>query len=416
MQKSTIAICLIFALLKTQAQDYLISFTGAGDTTVVSTVTVDNLTSGATVTLNGGDILHLLPNVGISNPDFDNGNLKIFPNPMTEESMVTFVASESGNSVISIVDLSGRVVCQISKALFPGAHSFRVSGIIQGIYFVKVTSKDHSYSAKLISQRSLQNEPCIEFVSSDKSTASCWSKRIAGTIEMKYTDGDQLLYKGITGQYSTIVPDIPVSSKTVTFNFARCTDEDGNNYSTVQIGVGKSTAQTWMAENLNAGVRIDGTQEQTNNGIIEKYCNNNDESNCITYGGLYQWDEMMQYLTTEGVQGICPIGWHLPTDAEWTILTDFLGGESIAGGKMKSTNGWYDNGNGTNSSGFTAIPGGNRDYNGYFSFLLKDAYIWSSSQGGATDAWSRFLYYNTNQVSQSGYYKTNGFSVRCIKN
>ena len=94
---------------------------------------------------------------------------------------------------------------------------------------------------------------------------------------------------------------------------------DGKNYQTVQIG-----AQCWFKENLNIGIRINGSQNQTDNGIIEKYCYNDDENNCNTYGGLYQWDEMMQYMNTEGAKGICPYGWHLPTDAEWEILTNSL--------------------------------------------------------------------------------------------
>ena len=79
-----------------------------------------------------------------------------------------------------------------------------------------------------------------------------------------------------------------------------------------------------MAENLNVGTRISGSSNQTNNSIIEKYCYDDLEANCNTYGGLYQWDEAMQYSATEGVKGICPTGWHLPTDAEWTTLADFL--------------------------------------------------------------------------------------------
>ena len=92
-----------------------------------------------------------------------------------------------------------------------------------------------------------------------------------------------------------------------------------------------------MAENLNVGTRINGSGSQTNNSTIEKYCYDDNEANCTTYGGLYQWDESMQYSTMPGVQGICPTGWHLPTDAEWTTLTTYLGGEGIAGGKKKET-------------------------------------------------------------------------------
>ena len=78
-----------------------------------------------------------------------------------------------------------------------------------------------------------------------------------------------------------------------------------------------------LAQNLNVGTRINGLQEQTNNGIIKKHCNGDLDSNCNVYGGLYQWDEAMQYVTTEGVKGICPTGWHLPTDAEWCTLTQY---------------------------------------------------------------------------------------------
>jgi len=106
----------------------------------------------------------------------------------------------------------------------------------------------------------------------------------------------------------------------------------GQTYNTVQIG-----AQCWLKENLNIGTKINGTVNQNNNSIIEKYCYGDLESNCNIYGGLYQWNEMMQYVTTAGVQGICPAGWHVPTDDQWATVATFLGGEGLAGGKMKST-------------------------------------------------------------------------------
>ena len=133
---------------------------------------------------------------------------------------------------------------------------------------------------------------------------------------------------------------------------------DGKVYTTMQIG-----AQCWMNQNLNIGTRIAGTSNQTNKGTSKKYCYSNTEANCTTYGGLYQWDEMMQYTTTAGVKGICPTGWQLPTDTEWTSLATYLGGESVAGGKMKETGitHWTSPNTGaTNSSGFTGLPGGYR--------------------------------------------------------
>ena len=191
---------------------------------------------------------------------------------------------------------------------------------------------------------------------------------------------------------------------------------DGKTYNTVQIGT-----QCWMSQNMNIGTRINGNQAQVNNGIMEKYCYNNLETNCDIYGGLYQWDEMMQFTSTPGVQGICPEDWHLPTDAEMGILITYLGGLSMAGGKMKEagTVRWLSPNTGaTNESGFTAVPGSFRDYQGNFSTPLGErASFWTSTQNGSTYGWDYTLYYNqTEAIHFSGAMKSNGFSVRCIKN
>jgi uncharacterized protein (TIGR02145 family) len=141
-------------------------------------------------------------------------------------------------------------------------------------------------------------------------------------------------------------------------------------------------------------------------------------SNCDVYGGLYQWDEMMQYVTSQGAKGICPTGWHIPTDAEWTTLTNYLGGESVAGGKIKEagTAHWASPNTGaTNSSGFTALPGGYRYGNGSFYSLTNYAYFWSSSQSGAANAWRRGLGYNNEYVYRNSDDKSHGFSCRCLK-
>lgn len=185
---------------------------------------------------------------------------------------------------------------------------------------------------------------------------------------------------------------------------------DGQTYNTVLIGT-----QCWMAENLNIGTMINGSSNQTDNATIEKYCYNNSTANCDTYGGLYQWNEMMQYVMTEGAQGICPDGWHLPSDGEWTTLTDYLGGTSVAGGKMKETGTTHwatPNTGATNVSGFTGLPGGHRS----FDYLFYRGYWWSSTEIGGTAAWYRFLLYDDHQVGRYGISMTFGFSVRCLKN
>ncbi len=198
---------------------------------------------------------------------------------------------------------------------------------------------------------------------------------------------------------------------------------DGKSYETVQIG-----NQCWMAENLNIGTMINGNQSMSNDGIIEKYCQYNDTSNCATYGGLYQWNEMMEYTSTESSQGICPSGWHVPSDDEWKILegtvdsqypvgdpiwntTNFRGFD--VGKNLRSTTGWYQN-SGTDLYGFNALPGGAR-YSGYFNYLNYETYIWTSSEYDSGSAWDRGLKYFGGKVSRDAWPKTYGFSVRCVK-
>jgi len=204
---------------------------------------------------------------------------------------------------------------------------------------------------------------------------------------------------------------------------------DEQTYNTVLIG-----DQCWMAENLNIGEYIESIytgsshSDVTNNGIIEKYCYDNNPENCDEYGGLYDWNEMMQYTTIQGVQGICPIGWHIPTDDEWKVLegtvdSQYPVGDPIwntigwrgydAGLNLKSTSGWHSNGNGIDIYGFTALPGGYRDKEGDLFNLTYHGTFWSSSE--SSSAILRFLRYDCDNVlrnSGSTYY---GYSVRCIK-
>ena len=196
---------------------------------------------------------------------------------------------------------------------------------------------------------------------------------------------------------------------------------DGQEYKAVKI-----FRQCWMAENLNIGTKINSTQsgrQQQDNGTIDKYCYDNDVANCEIYGGLYEWREAMQYVYTEGTQGICPTGWHIPTDGELNTLTIYLGGSSVAGGKMKSTGTieagtglWHDpNSGATNESGFSGLPGGDRyGYSGSFGDLGNYGYFWSSSHSSTDNSRGRFLNYNSTNVHGNDVWSADGFSVRCL--
>jgi uncharacterized protein (TIGR02145 family) len=189
---------------------------------------------------------------------------------------------------------------------------------------------------------------------------------------------------------------------------------DGKVYTTVLIG-----SHCWMAQNLNVGTMIPGTWIPNNTGTIEKYCYNDLDANCTTYGGLYHWDEMMQYSTTPGIKGICPTNWHLPTDAEWNSLTSNLGGESIAGGKMKETGTTHwglPNTGATNTSGFTGLPGGHRNsVVPTFYTIGGCGNFWSSTQLSTTIAWYRLLDSSWPDIFRYLITKDYGKSVRCIR-
>jgi uncharacterized protein (TIGR02145 family) len=204
-------------------------------------------------------------------------------------------------------------------------------------------------------------------------------------------------------------------------------DVDHNYYNVVKIGT-----QTWMAENLNIGKFISASRGggQTSNNIIEKYCYDNTFSNCSVYGGLYEWDEMMQYEPQDSgktgtTRGVCPVGWHLPTQTEVFTLEDKAGGNLVGGGNVKETGliHWNNpNLGATNLIGFTALGGGIWDgNNGVFVSLGERFDFYSSTSLSATSVQPRwgFAFQIHNNSPIFGEYTDNlnyrnGLSVRCI--
>jgi uncharacterized protein (TIGR02145 family) len=197
------------------------------------------------------------------------------------------------------------------------------------------------------------------------------------------------------------------------------TDVDGNSYATVQIGT-----QCWTQSNLKVSKYRNGDNiptglsdaqwSSTSSGAYAIY--GNDNANDALYGKMYNW-----YAVNDS-RGLCPVGWHVPSDAEWTTLTNFLGGEGIAGGAMKSTTtlptpgGWNSPNEGaTNSSGFTSLPGGYRGSGGGFDYLGYNGFWWSSSGAGSGSAWYRYLNFTNASAYRSIYVHRIGFSVRCAR-
>ncbi|TRZ74861.1 MAG: hypothetical protein D4R97_03450, partial [Bacteroidetes bacterium] len=176
---------------------------------------------------------------------------------------------------------------------------------------------------------------------------------------------------------------------------------DNKQYPTVKLGT-----QCWMAANLNYGTFIASTQMQRDNCIFEKYCFSDNLANCTSYGGLYQWDELMQYDNAAAEQGFCPPGWHVPTENEWTTLFGFYISNGFAGSPLKFTG----------YSGFNAFLSGTRFNNVNWNFSNFAVMFWSSTTHGADKAWAHGM--NTNNPSVSYYpsSRTHAFNLRCIKN
>ncbi len=182
---------------------------------------------------------------------------------------------------------------------------------------------------------------------------------------------------------------------------------EGKTYNTIMIG-----DQCWLKENLNVGTRIAGNTNQTNNSTIEKYCYDNLETNCDTYGGLYQWNEAMQYSTTAGTKGICPEGWHIPTLAELQKLDALVNKNSNT---LKAVGQGTGAGVGTNTSGFSALLAGYRSNTGNFSSLGGSTYFWSSTEFSSSNAYYMHLSSNNSNVGLYNINKAYGFSVRCVQ-
>jgi uncharacterized protein (TIGR02145 family) len=237
--------------------------------------------------------------------------------------------------------------------------------------------------------------------------------------EMKYWDGTKWasLIPVTNGQILTYCEGLP----TWTFN-GKCpngpniSDIDGNVYRTVNIG-----NQQWMAENLKVNRYNDGTDilnepdpnkwSSLKTGAWAYYENNKNEY--AKYGKLYNW-----YAVSPDNKNVCPTGWHVPTDAEWTILTEYLGGASVAGGKMKevgTTNWTSPNAGANNVSLFSALPGGVRGDNGNCVEIGLGGFWWSSSDFNTKFAWYRYLLNSSGNAIKNNFIKEFGLSVRCLK-
>ena len=434
-----LSLLLVVSLPFFAAINYSITFTGSGASTTVGDVVVQNLTKGTTVTVPVGNVLNLSdePNA-VDQFNANDETIRVYPSFVEGKSMVSFFAKQAGMTQINVFGIDGRKTTGITTNLQEGKNLFQLS-LPKGSFAIQVSSKGYAYSAKMINQIGTLSRPEITYIGTEKpfSAAPQKSKSSAiGTTTMTYTIGDHLLYKGTSSNFNTVLTDIPTASKTINFVFVACTDGAGNNYKVVKIGT-----QTWMAENLkttryNDGTSIPYVTQSWYYLSTPAYCWYNNDANTYknTYGALYNW-------YTVNTSKLAPIGWHVPTDDEWTILEYYLMDngynydgttkDNMTAKSLAATTDWITyTGTGVigndlsknNSTGFSALPCGYRDDNDPFYDRGLSGYWWSStgSMSYTSGAVGRSISASNSIVNRLDYsyyiYKASGFSVRCVKN
>ena len=241
-------------------------------------------------------------------------------------------------------------------------------------------------------------------ISGDVKKVTCGTKRIVWDIGADVSS--------LSGRYYPELEVKKADKNTVT-------DIERNSYKFVKIGT-----QVWMAENLKTAKYNDGTvipnitdNAQWSGLTTGAWCYyDNNVANNAKYGKLYNWYAVSK--TTNGNKNVCPTGWHVPTDAEWNVLTDYLGGVDVAGGKLKEAGAinWKSpNTDATNTSLFTGLPGGYRGSSGNYNGIGYGGNWWSSTEYNTNDAWGRNLYYGNGYASRNYSDKRNGLSVRCLR-
>jgi uncharacterized protein (TIGR02145 family) len=336
-----------------------------------------------------------------------------FPNPFNPRTRIGIKLPTQENVKVEIFNLLGqRVVDVIKQSVDAGTNYIDVelNGLPNGLYISRITIGDKYTVVKklmliygsqhLITDRGSKNTALNKSKSTNVNTNLDSLVATSSIIGRKTFTGLPSFDGGTLNLGSLVIERYCNGTPTVSYL--------GKTYNTVQIG-----SQCWLRENLDVGTMIQGIDTAKNNGIIEKYCYDNDTNNCNTYGALYQWDEAMQYSTTHGARGVCPTGWHIPTYTEYQTLSTTVGGD---GNALKEIGQGTDWGAGTNTSGFSALLAGGRDYNGVFSYLGNFTNFWSSTESSTIDAELMYLYGDDREFIYIDYaYKEYVCSVRCVK-
>jgi len=472
MKKIIIFSLMALCLTTSFAQEVTLTFSARDITTnnylPLTRVAITNVSQGWTDTLAYPDTTVVLyNNVGIQDVS-DNvlfGLQQNNPNPFNGITNVNLTITEPGKVTMEVADMNGRQIAakpMNASDLQPGIHQFRVKLSDAGVYFLTARQNGKTSSVTVVNNGSCSANG-IEYLGAvERFHATAPQPKSTGKdgVNHTYSPGDQMIFKGFVHKYDSEIESVSKthylsSSASIVlmvdyinasnprdslpcFGMPTLMDIDGNMYSTVTIG-----NQCWMRENLRTTRYPDGTAipvgDTTSLDSAYRYYPNGDSSNVATYGFLYNWKAVINGSPSScnnpsGVQGVCPTGWHLPSDAEWQELEVYIGmdpydvealyerGDSAV--LLCGSFGWHVSevpnspGDftvlGRNKYGFTAIPAG--IYAGAFLNFTRQTKFWSCTLGENNDVYDRGIAYVMEGIIRAFTSKENATSVRCLMN
>ena len=423
-------------LAPAKSQNLVLYFTAYGDSEVIDSIKVKNLSTSENIAISGQDVLELIPASATRLLDNPDQNIALYPNPAQQTCRVEIEISDDKAACIEIFDISGKLLLQHCQEFNKAVHSFDINGLGGGVYYFSLITDNERYTSKLISTSHTLPELSLEYQGSYRISENTINTRdLRNNVTLAYNYGDVILFEAISVEGNKTIKTLVINEDDeilnsgeidFSFQFLNCIDPNGYQYSIVEIG-----EQKWMAENLNTNLYSDSTSIPeinddetwiaTNSGA---YCNyENSAINSDYLGSLYNW------YAVNNTKGICPDGWYVPSDSEWAVLEMYLGMNS------NNTNlvGWRGNMEGNmlkesgtdlwisqsethiNYSGFSAKPAGIRNFAGYFYYINENATWWTSTESNEANAWCRALQYDKSNIYREDGKKTMGFSVRCIK-
>jgi hypothetical protein len=427
----TFASC-CFTFVSSHAQNYHIDFTASGATSTLDSVLVENITQGLAMTIQGSDTLQLIGTVGIGGVRYgNNSGLKIYPNPIIETGYFEFYNEKTSQGVITIFDITGKLMAKENYHFEEGLNGFEISGYPSGVYALSIYTSTWQETVQFISMNQEHNKPQIIYktTTQSKNSLKTTTKNAKSTFQMSYAAGDQMQYTGYSGLISEVVTDIPNSNKTIDFVFTSFSCESSVTFTyggeTVTYGVVESNGRCWLDRNLGAsrvatslldtdaagdlfqwGRAADGHQIRTSETSTTVSSTSSPTHNkyILTSDSPYDWLVPQNDSLWQGVNGInnpCPSGFRLPTLDEWEA-------ERLT---------WTPNtSEGAFSSPLKLPLTGKRHFNvpsgGLIITVDYTGEYWSSS---VTSTSSQLLFFTELSARDGSNNRAYGLSVRCIK-